>query len=101
MSTTESNRNIGNALLARIETYREEILKSFPSPNNYDYNLRLFHGAQALIAFADECCVLDPRAARLHFATLDNAFAPHRAAEERRRWPSLSPAGLGGTGGGA
>ena len=97
----EANQNIGNALVRRIETYREEILGAPPSASNYDYNLRLFHGAQALIAFADESCVLDPRAARLYFATLDNAFSKHRAAEERRRWPSLSPAGLGGTGGGA
>ena len=72
-----------------------------PSPSNYDYTLRLFHAAQGLIAFADESCVLDPRAARLYFSTLDNAWSPHRAAEERRRWPALSAAGLAGTGGGA
>ena len=101
MSTIESNQHIGNALVRRIDTYREEILGAPPSPSNYDYTLRLFHAAQGLIAFADEACVLDPRAARLYFSTLDNAWSPHRAAEERRRWPALSAAGLAGTGGGA
>jgi hypothetical protein len=101
MSTIESNQHIGNALLARIDTYRHEIRDAPPLASNYDYTLRLFHAAQGLIAFADEACVLDPRAARLYFSTLDNSWAPHRAAEERRRWPALSAAGLAGTGGGA
>jgi len=98
---SESTDNIAASLHARIETYREEILGAPPSPSNFDYLLRLFHGAQALIAYGDEAQLWGPSAARNAFAWLDLAWSPHRAAEERRRWPALSAAGLAGTGGGA
>lgn len=101
MSTIESNQHVAIALLRRIDSYREEILGAPPSPSNYDYLLRLFYGAQALIAWGDEAQLWGPSAARNAFAWLDLAWSPHRAAEERRRWPALSAAGLAGTGGGA
>ncbi|CAB4146853.1 hypothetical protein UFOVP496_44 [uncultured Caudovirales phage] len=98
---SESTDNIAASLHARIETYRADLIESPPSPSNFDYLLRLFHGAQALIAYGDEAQLWSPSAARAAFARLDLAWSPHRAAEERRRWPALSAAGLAGAGGGA